>query len=42
MKFELKKIRKYKNNSKVGVINFYLGDEIIKKENIYLRLKNDK
>ena len=42
MKYELKKLRKYKNNSKVGVVKVYLGDEVIDKENIYLRIKNDK
>ena len=39
MKYELKKLRKYKNNSKVGVVKVYLGDEVIEKENIYLRMK---
>ena len=42
MKYELKKLRKYKNNSKVGTVKVYLGDEVIDKENIYLRIKNDK
>ena len=42
MKYELKKLRKYRNNSKVGVVKVYLGDEVIDKENIYLRMKNDK
>lgn len=42
IKYELKKLRNYKNNSKVGVIKMYLGDEIIDKENIYLRVVNDK
>lgn len=42
MKYELKKLRNYKNNSKVGVIKLYLGDEIIDSENIYLRMKDDK
>ena len=42
MKFELKKLRNYKNNSKVGVVKVYLGDEVIDKESIYLRFKNDK
>lgn len=42
MKYELKKLRQYKNNSKVGVVKVYLGEDVIDKENIYLRIKNDK
>ena len=42
MKYSLKKLRKYRNNSKVGIVKVYLGDEVIGKENIYLRIKNDK
>ena len=42
MKYELKKLRKYKNGDKVGVIKVYLGDEVIRKENIYVKVKYDK
>ena len=42
MKYELNKLRKYKNNSKVGEVKVYLGDEVIDREKIYLRIKNDK
>ncbi|MBR3199261.1 MAG: D-alanyl-D-alanine carboxypeptidase [Bacilli bacterium] len=38
IKYELKKERKYKNNDKVGMIKVYLGDQIIKKESIYVKV----
>ena len=42
MKYKLKKFRNYKNNSKVGIVKVYLGDEVIDEENVYLRILNDK
>ena len=39
IKYELKKIRRLKNNKKVGKVKIYLGDKIVHKENIYLKYK---
>ena len=38
IKYELNKIRKYKNNSLVGKIKLYLGDEVVRKEKIYVKV----
>ena len=42
VKFELNKKRKIKNNMKVGKAVIYLADEIIHKENIYIKKKEQK
>ena len=39
LKIELEKKREFKNDMKVGVVNFYLGDDVIHKENIYYKKK---
>ena len=39
LKFEIDKKRKYKNNDKVGMVKVYLGDSIIKREGIYVKVK---
>ena len=38
LKYEIKKLRKYKNNDKVGVVKLYLGDSVILEENVYVRV----
>ncbi len=40
MKYELEKKRHYKNKSKVGSVKIYLGDQIIRNENIYVKAKS--
>ncbi len=40
LKFELNKARKYKNNMRVGVVKVYLGDLVVKKEDIYVKVKS--
>lgn len=42
LKYEIKKIRKYKNNDKVGEVKLFLGDELVNKENVYLKVRHDK
>ncbi len=42
VKVELNKVRKIKNNIKVGVANIYLGDKKIHEENIYISKKEIK
>lgn len=42
IKYELVKKRKYKNKDKVGKVLLYLGDEVLKKEDIYVKVKSDK
>ena len=41
LKFELNKKRKYKNNDNVGFVKVYLGDTIVKKEKIYIKVDHD-
>ena len=40
LKYEINKKRKYKSGDKVGVVKVYLGDDIVHKENIYVK-KNE-
>ena len=42
IKYNLNKIRKIKNNIKVGVVAVYLGDLVIHEENIYIKKKTKK
>ena len=42
LKYEIVKKRKYKSSDKVGVVNVYLGDDVIHKENIYVKKKEVK
>lgn len=42
IKYELKKVRKLKNNIKVGKAKIYLGDKIVHEEEIYLKYKSKK
>ena len=42
IKYELDKKRKYKNKDKVGKVKRYLGDEVVVKEDIYVKVDNDK
>lgn len=42
IKFELKKLRKVKENDNVGVLKVYLGDEQIKQEKIYIKNKEQE
>ena len=42
IKYQLKKIRKLKNNSKVGTAKIYFGDKLVHDENIYLKYSNKK
>ena len=37
LKYEMNKKRKYKSGDKVGVVKVYLGDDIVHKENIYVK-----
>ena len=41
IKFNLDKVRKIKNNIKVGVAKIYMGQILIHEENIYIT-KNDE
>lgn len=41
LKYELNKKRRYKNNDKVGKVKVFLGDSVVKEENIYVRLNHD-
>jgi len=38
-KYELEKKRKIKNGDKIGIVNIYIGDKKIHKENIYVKEK---
>lgn len=40
LKFELNKVRNYKNNTKVGLVKVYFGDLVVRKENIYVKVKS--
>ena len=40
IKYELYKKRKYKNNDNVGKVKLYLGDSVVREENIYVRVKS--
>ena len=42
IKYQLKKIRKLKNNSKVGTAKIYFGDKLVHEENIYLKYSSKK
>ena len=37
LKYEVTKKRKYKSGDKVGVVKFFLGDEVVHEENIYVK-----
>ena len=41
-KYELEKVRNIKSDSKIGVLNVYLGDKKIHEENIYVKEKDKK
>ena len=42
LKYELKKIRKLKNNMKVGKIKVYFVDKLVHEENIYLKYQKNR
>lgn len=42
IKYELKKVRKLKNNMKVGVVKVYFADQLIHKESIYIKYHEKK
>ena len=40
IKYEINKKRKYKNNDNVGKVKLYLGDSVVREENIYVKVKS--
>lgn len=42
IKYKLKKVRKLEDKVNVGKVQVYLGDELVKEENIYLKVKEEK
>ena len=39
LKYEVEKMRKYKTGDKVGVVKVYLGDKVIREEDIFVKTK---